>query len=284
MVSAGTVHESSLLLTLGEITQLVVHSHDPAETLTNIVRLIQGRFRTAVCSVYVLEPEPRELVLGATVGLKPEGVGRVPHAAERGADRPGRPSSSPRSWSSRRLQPPALQVLPRGRRGPLPLLPRRAADRGRHAAGRPGRADRRAAHLHAQRGAHAGDRRRPAGPAGRRRPAAGAGRRGAPARAGGGRRPNRSGRGRCTASASAPASALGQAYIVDGFDEWRRTVALHADDPTGESARLAAAVDAAREEITRLQPAHLRAGRRGPRRHPPGPADDHAGPHHRAAT
>ena len=51
MNQSGTSYESSLLLTLGEITQLVVHSRDAAETLTNIVRLIQGRFHTAVCSV-----------------------------------------------------------------------------------------------------------------------------------------------------------------------------------------------------------------------------------------
>src|SRR5215467_193072 len=69
--------EGSLLLTLEEISQLVSHSHQPGETLANIVRLIQGRFHTAVCSVYLLEPERGELVLGATVGLKPESVGRV---------------------------------------------------------------------------------------------------------------------------------------------------------------------------------------------------------------
>src|SRR6266481_4182689 len=77
MSEAGTTYEGSLLLTLEEISQLVAHSHDPRETLANIVRLIQGRFHTAVCSVYLLEPERRELVLGATVGLKPESVGRV---------------------------------------------------------------------------------------------------------------------------------------------------------------------------------------------------------------
>ena len=77
MIPAGTTYESNLLLTLEEISQLVSHSHDPAETLTNIVRLIQGRFHTAVCSVYLLEPERGELVLGATVGLKPESVGHV---------------------------------------------------------------------------------------------------------------------------------------------------------------------------------------------------------------
>src|SRR5579884_2232456 len=77
MSQAGASYESSLLLTLEEISRLVSHSHDPKETLDNIVRLIQGRFHTAVCSVYVLEPDAGELVLGATVGLKPESVGRV---------------------------------------------------------------------------------------------------------------------------------------------------------------------------------------------------------------
>src|SRR2546426_11925800 len=77
MAQPISVHESSLLLTLEEISQLVSHSHHPGETLANIVGLIQGRFHTAVCSVYVLEPEQGELVLGATIGLKPESVGRV---------------------------------------------------------------------------------------------------------------------------------------------------------------------------------------------------------------
>jgi phosphotransferase system enzyme I (PtsP) len=77
MTEAGTSYEGSLLLTLEEISQLVAHSHDPRETLANIVRLIQGRFHTAVCSVYLLEPSARELVLAATVGLDPSAVGRV---------------------------------------------------------------------------------------------------------------------------------------------------------------------------------------------------------------
>jgi phosphotransferase system enzyme I (PtsP) len=77
MSQLAPTHESSLLLTLEEISQLVSHSHHPGETLTNIVRLIQGRFRTDVCSVYLLEPDQGELVLGATVGLKPESVGQV---------------------------------------------------------------------------------------------------------------------------------------------------------------------------------------------------------------
>ncbi len=69
--------DSSLLLTLEEISQLVSHSHNPAETLNNIVHLIQDRVRADVCSVYLLEPERNELVLGATVGLKAEAIGKV---------------------------------------------------------------------------------------------------------------------------------------------------------------------------------------------------------------
>src|SRR6185369_4935948 len=77
MEHPGALDDRSLLLTLEECSRLVAHSHDPHETLTNVVRLIRDRFRTAVCSVYLLEPEAQELVLGATVGLKTESVGRV---------------------------------------------------------------------------------------------------------------------------------------------------------------------------------------------------------------
>ncbi|HMC88779.1 MAG TPA: GAF domain-containing protein, partial [Gemmataceae bacterium] len=77
MTTTSPIHESSLLLTLEEISRLVAHSHHPGETLSNIVRLIQGRFHTDVCSVYVLEAERSTLVLGATIGLKPESVGHV---------------------------------------------------------------------------------------------------------------------------------------------------------------------------------------------------------------
>src|SRR5262249_13126396 len=77
MTHAAMTHESSLLLTLEGISQLGFHSHDSGQTLANIPRLIQRRFRSDVCSVYLLEPERGELLLGATVGLQPESVGRV---------------------------------------------------------------------------------------------------------------------------------------------------------------------------------------------------------------
>jgi phosphotransferase system enzyme I (PtsP) len=75
--SGATSHESSLLLTLEEISQLISHSHNPHDTLENIVRLIQGRFATDVSSVYLHEVESGELVLAATVGLDQSSVGRV---------------------------------------------------------------------------------------------------------------------------------------------------------------------------------------------------------------
>src|SRR5678815_1523797 len=68
---------TSLLWTLEEIGQLVSGSGNPSETLTNIVNLIQQRFVTDVCSVYLLEPDRTTLVLAATIGLRPESVGLV---------------------------------------------------------------------------------------------------------------------------------------------------------------------------------------------------------------
>jgi starch phosphorylase len=74
---AVTTHEGSLLWTLEEIGRLVSQSGNATETLTNIVHLIQRRFETDVCSVYLLEPDRTNLVLAATIGLRPESVGRV---------------------------------------------------------------------------------------------------------------------------------------------------------------------------------------------------------------
>ncbi len=70
-------YEGSLLWTLEEISRLVSHSGNPAETLDNVVGLIQQRFATDVCSVYLLESDRSTLVLAATIGLRRESVGRV---------------------------------------------------------------------------------------------------------------------------------------------------------------------------------------------------------------
>ena len=74
---AAPVDESSLLWTLEEISRLVSRSGNPSETLANIVNLIQRRFATDVCSVYLLEADRATLVLAATIGLRPDSVGRV---------------------------------------------------------------------------------------------------------------------------------------------------------------------------------------------------------------
>jgi phosphotransferase system enzyme I (PtsP) len=71
------MQETSLLLTLEEISQLISHSHDSQQTLSNIVQLLQRRFGTEVCSVYLLEPRSRELVLANTVGLDQKAIGRI---------------------------------------------------------------------------------------------------------------------------------------------------------------------------------------------------------------
>jgi starch phosphorylase len=69
------VHIEDMPLTLDEITRLA--SDSPSDTLTNVVSLIQHRFDTDVCSVYLLEPDRINLVLAATVGLRQEGVGQI---------------------------------------------------------------------------------------------------------------------------------------------------------------------------------------------------------------
>ena len=60
-----------------EIVQLESKHRDPSETLNNIVQAIKGRFRTDVCSVYLLSPDRATLVLAATMGLRPESVQNV---------------------------------------------------------------------------------------------------------------------------------------------------------------------------------------------------------------
>lgn len=78
MNEPGTGNQRSLLGTLEQISRLVVsHTGDPSETLTNIARLIQQRFQSDVCSVYLLEADRIHLVLSATIGLQPSSVGKV---------------------------------------------------------------------------------------------------------------------------------------------------------------------------------------------------------------
>jgi glycogen phosphorylase len=76
--SAGQV------LTFDEIENLTAESGKPAETLMNVVALIARRFQTDVCSAYLLEPDRANLVLTATLGLRPSCVGRLRMALTEG--------------------------------------------------------------------------------------------------------------------------------------------------------------------------------------------------------
>ena len=69
--------DASLVLTLEEITNLAQEGGKPAETLMNLVALIAKRFRTDVCSAYLLEPDRSNLVLAATLGLHPRSIGTL---------------------------------------------------------------------------------------------------------------------------------------------------------------------------------------------------------------
>jgi signal transduction protein with GAF and PtsI domain len=64
-------------MTLEEITNLTQEGGKPADTLMNVVALIATRFRTDVCSAYLLEPDRSNLVLAATLGLHPRCIGTL---------------------------------------------------------------------------------------------------------------------------------------------------------------------------------------------------------------
>ena len=69
--------DASLVLTLDEIASLAQEGGKPADTLMNVVALIAARFRTDVCSAYLLEPDRSNLVLAATLGLHPQSIGKL---------------------------------------------------------------------------------------------------------------------------------------------------------------------------------------------------------------
>ena len=72
------------VLTLEEIANLAAEGGQPAETLMNVVGLIAKRFRTDVCSAYLLEPDRANLVLAATVGLRRDCIGTLRMAIHEG--------------------------------------------------------------------------------------------------------------------------------------------------------------------------------------------------------
>jgi starch phosphorylase len=81
---ASNKRHSSFVLTLEEIGNLAAEGGKPAETLMNVVGLIGKRFKTDVCSAYLLEPDRTNLILAATVGLRQQCVGTLRMALNEG--------------------------------------------------------------------------------------------------------------------------------------------------------------------------------------------------------
>jgi starch phosphorylase len=75
--SYETSSEMNLVLTREEISSLTQEGGKPIDTLMNVVALIATRFRTDVCSAYLLEPDRSNLVLAATLGLHPKCIGTL---------------------------------------------------------------------------------------------------------------------------------------------------------------------------------------------------------------
>src|ERR1700692_2775313 len=77
MAESTQMRDAGHVLTLEEIGNLVAAGGKPAETLMNVVALIAKRFKTDVCSAYLLEPDRANLVLAATLGLRPRCIGTL---------------------------------------------------------------------------------------------------------------------------------------------------------------------------------------------------------------
>jgi starch phosphorylase len=84
MTQPASARAASYVLTLEEIGHLAAEGGKPAETLMNVVALIAGRFQTDVCSAYLLEPDRANLVLAATLGLRPQCIGTLRMALNEG--------------------------------------------------------------------------------------------------------------------------------------------------------------------------------------------------------
>src|SRR5580700_10259226 len=77
MSQPAAAHDANYVLTLEEIGNLAAEGGKSAETLMNVVALIAKRFQTDVCSAYLLEPDRANLVLAATLGLRPQCIGTL---------------------------------------------------------------------------------------------------------------------------------------------------------------------------------------------------------------
>src|SRR5438876_4377815 len=77
MSATADERDATHVLTLEDIGSLTREHGKPAETLTKVAALIASRFQTDVCSAYLLEPDRANLVLAATLGLRPQCIGTL---------------------------------------------------------------------------------------------------------------------------------------------------------------------------------------------------------------
>ncbi|MGA2537001.1 MAG: alpha-glucan family phosphorylase, partial [Terracidiphilus sp.] len=77
MSNSIEVSENDHVLTTEDVKHLTEAGGKPADTLMNVVALIAKRFRTDVCSAYLLEPDRSNLVLAASLGLHPRCIGSL---------------------------------------------------------------------------------------------------------------------------------------------------------------------------------------------------------------
>jgi starch phosphorylase len=77
MVHPAPGRDAADVLTIEEVAKLAAEGGKPSETLMNVVALIARRFQTDVCSAYLLEPDRANLLLAATLGLRPQTIGTL---------------------------------------------------------------------------------------------------------------------------------------------------------------------------------------------------------------
>ena len=116
MSQPAPAHDDTYVLSLDEIGNLAADGGKPAETLMNVVALIAKRFQSDVCSVYLLEPDRANLVLAATVGLRPQCIGTLRMGIHEGLA--GLVAEQVRPVAEERAkQHPRFKYFQRGRRG-----------------------------------------------------------------------------------------------------------------------------------------------------------------------
>ncbi len=75
--TTNRVNSEQLLYDIRELSHLFRESASIETLLNRAVEMVAKRTQSAVCSIYLYNPEKQELTLRATKGLNPESVGRV---------------------------------------------------------------------------------------------------------------------------------------------------------------------------------------------------------------